>query len=113
MLYCAIAWPTWRHSRFSSLWVSRSIFASRVREDGAGSLSIQTAAMVPRLSHRAPVLRRGGAGLGIMRRDGRTALDRRPPRPAALVALALARDRRAWRGVGAGWSRGHDRRLHR
>src|SRR6185436_17349043 len=45
-----MAWPTRRHSRFSSLWFSRSILRSAER--GMGSLSIQTALM-PAFSHPA------------------------------------------------------------
>src|SRR5450830_1888950 len=39
MLKSMMAWPTWRHRRFSSLWVSRSIFGSRA----AGALAVAAA----------------------------------------------------------------------
>src|SRR6478735_652670 len=45
-----MAWPTRRHSRFSSLWFSRSILRSAER--GMGAFSIQTALMAA-FSHPA------------------------------------------------------------
>ena len=100
-----MAWPTRRHRRFSSLCVSRSILASGGGGRGFG--------LDPDSGHDPSIVSFGASSRLLAPRAGRAwamigahvRQRARPPRPPAVVALALARrDRaRASPGCWTGW----------